>query len=223
MHADSRISDLHIRLQLCHKIVCIQYSVGTGPGKSLFAEAQDVAERPEAYEEITVEHLDPSEGMLRCIQEIGISRLFHYRLRQELLQECLAAGRTASGAAAAVRCGKCFMQVQMNTVKAHVARTCPAYDGIQIGSVIVAKAARLMDNLCDFADIGIKNTQRIRICQHQPGSILTDSLFQRFQIYAAFFIGCHMDNLIACHRGRCRVGSVCRIGNNDLRPLCISS
>ena len=42
------------------------------------------------------------------------------------------------------------MQIQVDTVKAHITGTAFAHHRIQIGSVIIAKTARIMDDVRDL-------------------------------------------------------------------------
>ena len=49
--------------------------------------------------------------------------------------------RSAAGTAAAMRSRECFMQIQMNHIDAHVARTCNADERVHIRAVHVDESA----------------------------------------------------------------------------------
>ncbi len=79
------------------------------------------------------------------------------------------------------------MQVQMNNVEAGVAGTNDAHDGVEVGSVVVAQTACLMDDIGDLRNIRVKQTDGVRVGQHQTGGVFVSSSAQRIEVYAAVF------------------------------------
>ena len=114
------------------------------------------------------------------------------------------------------------MQVQVDHVKAHIPRPDHAHDRIQIGAVIVAQAAGLMDQPGDFPDIPVKFPHRIGIGQHQTRCIRTQGSPQRIQIYAPVRGRRDIYYDEPVHIGRSRIGAVGGIRYDDLFPCYIS-
>ena len=81
-------------------------------------------------------------------------------------------------AAAAVRRGKCLVQIDMNDIKAEIARPCLADDGVEICAVIIGKAVNTMDKVANFLDVRIKQSQRIWTGQHQACNFVIRAFFQ---------------------------------------------
>ena len=58
--------------------------------------------------------------------------------REKFCQEVLAGHRSASRSAAAVRCGKGFVKIQMHHIESHITRTRDSHYSIQVGAVVIA-------------------------------------------------------------------------------------
>ena len=188
MHADARIGDIHVRRELVHEVVRIQHRLTGGFGEAIATEHQDIGQRTNHDEEIAVEHLHLSKRMSESFQMVALSFFHHDRRRQEVFQEIFASHRAAPRAAAAMRGRKGLVQIQMHTVESHIPRTRTSDDGIEVRPIVVAKAARFVDDAGDFQNIRIENAERIRIREHKARGILADRFFQLFQIDAAFCI-----------------------------------
>jgi len=74
-----------------------------------------------------------------------------------------------AGAAAAVRDGKCFVQIQMTDICAHDAGVGQSYLRIHVGAVHIYLASVFMNYSTHFYDIGFKNPMSGRISNHQGG------------------------------------------------------
>ena len=73
------------------------------------------------------------------------------------------AHRTYAGTAAAVRRGESLVQVDVHDVEAHVAGTGVTHDGVEVGAVVVAEAARLMHDVDELADDGVEHARILRV------------------------------------------------------------
>ena len=91
------------------------------------------------------------------------------------------------------------MQVQMDAVKSHVSRTRNAHDRVQIRSVVVAKSSSFMNDAGNSEDILIKDSEGIRIRQHQSGRMFAAYFCQLFKINASVFRRRDIDDLEAAH------------------------
>ena len=108
------------------------------------------------------------------------------------------------------------MQVEMDHVKAHIARTHHPHDRIQVCAVVVVQPASVVDDPGDLKDILVKDADCVRIGEHQARGVLTDRCTQLFQIDTAFAVRGDADHLVPDHRRARRVGSVCRVRHDDL-------
>ena len=62
----------------------------------------------------------------------------------------------------------------MYHVKAHITGPRDANDGVEVGAVVVAKAASVVDDPRDFEDVLLKQAKRVGVCEHQPGRVRPD-------------------------------------------------
>ena len=103
-------------------------------------------------------------------------------------------------------------------VKAHVAGPDLAHDGVEVGPVVVAQAAGVVDDLGDLQDVGVEQAQGVGIGEHQAGGVRAGGLAQGFQVHAALGVGGDGDHVKARHGGRGRVGAMGSVGDQDLGP-----
>ena len=135
---------------------------------------------------------------------------------------CNANG-AAAGAAAAVRRGESLVKIEVHDVKAHVSWAYNAHQGVHVGAVIVQKAAAAVHKGCNLLDLGLKQAQGIGICHHNAGDIRAKKGFQSLHVNASVLKGLHLHHLQATHCGRCRVGSVGAVRDDDLGAGKVSS
>ena len=128
----------------------------------------------------------------------------------------LAAHRAAAGAAAAMGRGEGLVQVQVDAVEAHVAGPGHAHDGVQVGTVVIAQTAGLVDNTGDLQNVGIKNTHSVGVGQHQARGIGAHGGPEALQIHAALVIGRNVHHGEASHHGTGGVGAVGGVRDDDL-------
>ena len=107
------------------------------------------------------------------------------------------------------------MQVQMNHVKSHIARTGDSHDGIQVCPVIVVQSSCLMHDFCDFQYIAVKYTHCVWIGKHKSSRIISHNLPQLIKVHTALIIGRNADYGKSRHGTGSRVGSVSGIRYND--------
>ena len=110
------------------------------------------------------------------------------------------------------------MQIQVDQIKAHVAGPGHPHDGVEVGSVVVAQAPRVVDDPGDLQNIGIEQAQGVGVGEHEPGGVRPGGRAQGLQVHAALGIGGHVDHSEAAHGGGGRVGAVGGIGDQDLGP-----
>ncbi len=107
------------------------------------------------------------------------------------------------------------MQVQVDQVKAHVARTDQAHQGVHVGSVVVQQASRLVHQGRDLLDAGHEKPQGAGIGQHQAGHGGIEVGPERFQVHSSLGVGGNRDHLKARQRCTGRVGAMGGVGHQD--------
>ena len=70
-----------------------------------------------------------------------------------------------------MRCRKSFVQVQVNDINAHVAGARNPYERVHVRAVHVNQPACVVDDLTNLFDAALKQTDRIRVRQHQARHI----------------------------------------------------
>ena len=110
----------------------------------------------------------------------------------------------------------------MDDVEAHVAGPRVPHHGVEVGAVVVERAARLVDQAGDLGDVLVEEAERVGVGQHQAGDLAGVGVDLRPQVVhldPAALVGRHLDNLVAGHRHRGRVGAVGGVGRQHLGPL----
>ena len=110
----------------------------------------------------------------------------------------------------------------MDAVKAHVAGADDAHNGVEVGPVVVAQAAGLMDQPGDLQNVFVEDAHGVGVCQHQAGGIVPQGRAQAVQVHAAVGAGGDVHHLIAAHSRRGGVGAMGRVGHDDLGALVVA-
>ena len=100
------------------------------------------------------------------------------------------------------------MQIQMDNVKAHIARTRNAHDRVQIRAVVINQTAGVVNDFCDFQNIFFKQAQCVGIRQHQRRGRFIRHRPQRFHIDVAFRVAWNLPDRKARHHRTGRIGSM---------------
>ena len=107
----------------------------------------------------------------------------------------------------------------MDDVEAHVARPRIAHDRVQVGAVVVERAADAVDDRGDLGDVLVEEPERVRVGQHQAGDLVVGLRPQVVEVHPAALVGRHLDHLVAGHRHGRGVGAVGGVGGEHLGPL----
>ena len=116
--------------------------------------------------------------------------------------------RPGPRAAAAVRLGEGLVQVVVDDVEAHVAGPRDAHDRVQVGAVVVERGPRLVHDPRDLLDVAVEQAERVGVGQHQAGDVVGRLGAQVVEVHAAVLGRADLDDLVARHRHRRRVGAV---------------
>ena len=104
----------------------------------------------------------------------------------------------------------------MDDVEAHVARPRAAHDGVEVRPVVVERRAHPVHELRDLLDVRVEDPERVRVGEHQAGDVLVEVGLQVVHVDAALVVRADLDDLVAGHRHRRRVGPVRGVGREDL-------
>ena len=94
-----------------------------------------------------------------------------------------------------------------------------AHDRVEVRAVVVQRRADAVDDLGDLLDVAVEHAERVRVGEHQAGDVLVGLGAQVLDVDAAVLVGADLDDLVAAHRHRRRVGAVRGVGGEDLRAL----
>src|SRR5207302_4769914 len=72
-----------------------------------------------------------------------------------------------------------LVQIQMNYIDAHVARSRHADQRIHVRAVHVNQAARVMNDSANLANVPFKQPERVRIREHQSGHVAMRAQFTK--------------------------------------------
>ena len=212
------VSDVVAVPQHLPHIVGVEHRALGGLGDSLAPQGQEIRQGLHHHGEVAVEALHAANGLGRVLELQPILPLRRVVQRQEGGQEILAAHGAGAGPAAAVGGGEGLVQIQVDQIKAHVAGPGHPHDGVEVGSVVVAQAPRVVDDPGDLQNIGIEQAQGVGVGEHEPGGVRPGGRAQGLQVHPALGIGGHVDHSEAAHGGGGRVGAVGGIGDQDLGP-----
>ena len=109
-----------------------------------------------------------------------------------------------------------FMWIKVHHVRAKIARTRNAQNGIHIGPIQINQASFRMNLIGNFSHASLKKTQCIRVGDHKDRHRLVEFGHQIFHIDKAIRCTFNGDRIKAAHPGTGRIRTVCRIGGQDL-------
>ena len=122
-----------------------------------------------------------------------------------------------------MRCRERLVQVHVDYVESDVCRTYDTDYSVEVGAVIVAESAGLMDELCDLHDVRVEETNCVRVGQHQTGRLRTEVSLEVVDVNCTVLVRLDDDGLVARHCSRSRVCAVSGVRYDDLVTLCVAS
>ena len=110
-----------------------------------------------------------------------------------------------TGAAAAMRRGECFVQVNVHGINAQIPGAHASDNGVEIGAVAIEVATRLMHRIGNGNNIAFKQPACVGIGQHNGGDVIAELVAKRRQINTPVIAGGNFINAEAQERGRRRI------------------
>jgi hypothetical protein len=106
------------------------------------------------------------------------------------------------------------MEVQVNDVEAHVARTNDSDDRVEVRSVVIEQSADLVYRLRYLPDVALEETERVRVRKHQAGNVVIELGLQRVEVDESALIRRHLLRLEAGKRDACGIRAVGGVGDD---------
>ena len=156
-------------------------------------ERADVGVRAHEDAEVAVEAAQPADRLRPVVVEVeplaraAVRPLAPHdlRARQERLDPVGDRDRPRARPAAAVRLRERLVQVEVDDVEAHVAGPRDPHHRVQVRAVVVERAADVVHDRRDLADVAVEQAERVRVREHQAGDVLGRLLAQVVQVDAA--------------------------------------
>src|SRR6185369_2147366 len=127
---------------------------------------------------IAEERFHPSDGFRLCVIEFIRITIFHdsrnWKKRLELFR---AAAWATAGATTTMRSRKSFVQIQMDYVDAHIARSCDTNKRVHVCAIHIDEPTCVMNDLTYLLDVSFEQTERVRICKHQSRDVTVCAKF----------------------------------------------
>ena len=115
------------------------------------------------------------------------------------------------------------MQIQVQHVKAHIARTDNSHERIHVRAIIVQQTATLVNKSSNLLDILLKQSQCVRICHHDTGNSVIEKRFQVLYVDKSVCLRFHLNYLQTADSGRSWICAVGAIWNDDACTLDIAT
>jgi len=183
-------------------VVCVECRKRTDHFDVFFSEAQDVCVCAHCYGKITM---------------IGAYR------REKRFKSLAYSYRTCTGTAAAMWRCECLVQVYVHNVESHIARTACTEHGIEVCAVVIHQCSMAVYKFGYFRNTLFEKPKCVRVCHHHCRHGIIENAAQVIDIHGAVGTAFHFDNAQTTYRCRCRVGAVCRVGDNHLCTFYVSA
>jgi len=121
-----------------------------------------------------------------------------------------------------MRMGDAGFDVEVHHVKARIAHTHLAHDGVHVGAVVVQFRTGSMNHVGDLQDVFLKQPQRIGIGQHQSGDRTIEFFFKVLKVDTSLRVALHHFHLETVHRRARRVCTMCGFRHQDRIPFRLS-
>ena len=108
------------------------------------------------------------------------------------------------------------MQVQVHHVHAEIARPRHAGERVHVGPVHVEQGAARVEQFGGLGDARFERSQRGRVCHHQRRDVVGHQFLQALDVQLPARIRANVFDFVSGDDGCCRIGSVRRIGDQNL-------
>src|SRR6266566_5616945 len=142
--------------------------------ESLSTQAHNVCIGSDKNSNVAMESSDLSDRIWNIIiVKILLSIKSNQRNRKVALELLRHAHGTCARATTSVRSRESLVKIQVDNVEAHVARSDLSEQRIEVGSVVIEQPTGLVYDLCNFENVLLEDSQRVRIRDHQSSRVRT--------------------------------------------------
>ena len=214
VHRGQRIRQFVGALKLLSNVIRVQHGVFRGLPHSR-AVCQNVRQRANQNAEIAGERFHSADGIrTHRFQRQTPALLFHQDgHRTERLENFLHRHRTCARTSAAVRGRKGFVQVQVHHVNAQIARPRHAGQRVHVRAVHIQQGALAVQDLRDFRNALLKNSQCRGIGDHQSRDVSSHLVAELFDVDLSVRLRLDVFDFVSGDDRRRRIGPVRGIRN----------
>ena len=216
VHGRRFVGDFVMRFEQRSQIVGVEERVHGGLAETVGTVGHDIGKSADEDAEVAVEGFDAADGLGQIVipaPEIAVA--FETRAGKERRKFLDTSDRTGTGTAAAMRGGKCFMQVEVHDVDAEIARARDANESVHVGAVHIDEAAFVVHDAADFANVLFEDADGVGVGDHETSHIVGHGLVEGFEVDHAAFVRLDVFDRVADHHGGGGIGAVGRIGDED--------
>ena len=222
VHRLALVGHLVVISQMVRDIVGIEDGrLGRFP-KSFRSKCDNVAQGPDQNREVSVESADAADRVRTVIVEPEVCCPVRCRLlddpreRQKGGELAGDGDWTCSRSASPMRRGEGLMEIEVQNVDPHVPGARHSDQRVHVRPVHIDQPTRFVDNPADLFDLLLEHSKGRGIGQHQRGNLIIDYRAKVVEIDAAVTAGFDRLDLIPADCRTGGIGSVGRIGNDDV-------
>ena len=221
VHAIALEGRRHHGFQAGLDVIGVEDCVFGGLFEAVGAMAQHIGQRTHEHAHLAMEGSEAAKGVLALaihflneaeailiLHDEGYGRIVCQRLRQH--------GRAGARTAAAMRGREGLVEVDVHGIDTEVSGANAANNGVEIRAVAIEIAARIVNQVCDLADIRFEQAARVWIGQHDAGNV--GAVFKLgaeiLHVDAAALVGLDLVDLEAALNG-CRRVRAMRRGRDE--------
>ena len=219
MHRGQGIRQFVHAFQMLANVICIEHRVFGGLPHPR-AVRQDVRQRAHQHAEVAAEGLHSANRFPphRLQRETAIFFFHQNRHGAERLENLLHGYRPGSRTAAAMWRRKGLVQVEVHDVDANIARPCDSRERIHVGAVHVHQRAFGVQNLRDFGQVLLVNSQRRRVGDHQRSHVFVHQSAQACDINLSVCARLDVFHFVSSDHCRGRIRPVRGVRNQHFLP-----
>ena len=115
------------------------------------------------------------------------------------------------------------MQVEVHHIEAEVGCAALAEHGVEVCSVVVHEASALVNQLCYFGNVVLKNAKRVGVGHHHAGNGVVEQRFEVVTVNSTVGAALDYHHLEAADGGTRGIGAMGRVGDDDACALVVAT
>ena len=214
MHADAVMGRGIVLGDTVTQPVGVQHRTLRHQSEPFAAVDLDVGQSASQNQSAAMPAMDPPDRLRwRRPPKGAVLELRWLRTRKEIDYPLTDRHRPSSWTTTTMGSGEGLVQVHVDDVKAHIAGTNHAQDGVEVRAVVVEQSTDLVNLGRDLCDVFFEEPCRIGVRQHDPRHIRVECSPQGIEVDETSLIGRDRRDLVAAEGRRGGVGAVGRVRN----------